>query len=204
MGGGNLGVLRSTDSGLNFEHIFSGVDGETVDFHSMSVSAADPDWFYGSFMGQVYRSEDRGENWIALQPDGLPQRGLCWGVPCLAADSGEPSTVYAGTELGLMVSSDAGESWDVVNSDVGQVAAVTIDPGNPDRIVAYTQNHGLAISEDGGGSWESHHGDLQSGDGGFVFAIALDQSDPDRMFVATMNNEVFETRDGGQTWTRVI
>jgi photosystem II stability/assembly factor-like uncharacterized protein len=203
-GGGNLGVKRSSDAGLNFEQIFTGVDDEIVDFHSMTLSAADPDRFYGSFMGQIYRSEDGGENWVAFQPDGLPERGLCWGVPCLEAGSGDANIVFAGTEQGLMISTDAGETWEVLNAEIGQTAAVKVDPQDRDRIVAYTQVMGLSVSTDGGESWTSRHGDLAVGDGGYVFAIALDQNDSERMFVATMNNQVFETVDGGDTWTVVV
>jgi photosystem II stability/assembly factor-like uncharacterized protein len=202
-GGGNLGVMHSTDEGLTFDQIFTGVADEVVDFHSMTISAADPDRFYGSFAGMVYRSEDRGHTFIAINPEGLPPTGLCWGVPCLAAGSDDPDRVYAGVPDGLKASVDGGETWTVVNDELGQVAAVKVDPDNPDRIIAFTETMGLAVSNDAGLTWESLHGDLDVGPGGFVFAIALNQRDPSHMFVATMQNEVLETVDGGQTWTRV-
>lgn len=203
-GGGNLGVLRSDDEGLNFEQTFTGVTNEIVDFHSMTISPADPDWFYGAFMGQIYRSEDGGRNFVAMEPDGLPGSGLCWGVPCLAAGNESPQTVYAGTSQGLMISTDGGESWAPNGADLGQVAAVTVDPETPGRIIAYTEAMGLAESLDGGESWESRQGDMPVVDGGVAFAISLDPTDPDRIFVATMNNDVFETTDRGQTWQPVI
>jgi photosystem II stability/assembly factor-like uncharacterized protein len=203
-GGGNLGVLHSTDEGVTFEQIFTGVADEVVDFHSMTISAADPDWFYGAFMGHVYRSEDRGHNFVAMPADELGPTGLCWGVACLGASSEDPSTVYAGTPEGLMVSTDGAESWEMLNDQLGQVAAIKIDPTTPDRIIAYTEAYGLAISEDGGHNWQSHQGNMPVTAGGLAFAIALDPGDPDRMFVATMNNEVFETRDRGDTWTQLI
>ncbi|MEX2425749.1 MAG: hypothetical protein WD401_03205 [Thermomicrobiaceae bacterium] len=203
-GGGNLGLLHSTDQGLSFEQIFTGISDEIVDFHGMTISAADPDRFYGAFMGQIYRSTDRGSNFTAVRSENLSETGLCWGVPCLAAGSGEPDTVYAGTEEGLMVSDDGAENWQLLTDELGQVAAVTADPNNPDRLVAYTEAMGVAISEDRGQSWESRQGDMPSSAGGVVFAIALDQSESDHLFVATMNNEVFETVDGGETWERIV
>jgi photosystem II stability/assembly factor-like uncharacterized protein len=203
-GGGNLGVLRSDDEGVNFEQIFTGVGDEVVDFHSMTISPADPDWFYGAFMGQIYRSEDGGHNFVAMQPDGLPGSGLCWGVPCLAAGTDDRETVYAGTAEGLMISTDGGASWGTNGADLGQVAAVAVDPGNSGRILAYTEAMGLAESLDGGESWESRQGNMSVVNGGVAFAIAVDSTDPDRIFVATMNNDVFETRDRGETWQPVI
>jgi photosystem II stability/assembly factor-like uncharacterized protein len=203
-GGGNLGVLHSSDEGLNFEQIFTGIDDEVVDFHSMTVSAADSDRFYGAFMGQIYRSEDGGHNFEAFPAAELGETGLCWGVACLAAGSGDPDTVYAGTPSGLMVSSDGAESWQILNDELGQVAAVTVDPSDPERIIAYTEALGLAISNDSGETWESHQGNMPVTEGGLAFAIALDPEDRNRIFVATMNNEVFETRDMGESWERII
>ncbi len=203
-GGGNLGVLRSDDEGRNFEQIFTGIGDEVVDFHSMTISPLDSDWLYGAFMGQIYRSEDGGHNFVAMEPEGLPEFGLCWGVPCLAAAADDPNTVLAGTQQGLMVSSDGGSTWGLTGGDLGQVAAVTVDPVAPERIVAYTETMGLAETIDGGESWESRQGDMPIVEGGVVFSIALDTTDPDRIFVATMNNDVFETTDRGQTWHQVI
>jgi hypothetical protein len=203
-GGGNLGLLHSTDEGITFEQIFTGVEDEVVDFHGMTISSADPDWFYGAFMGYIYRSEDRGNTFTAFQAQGLDETGLCWGVPCLATSARDPQTVYAGTSQGLMISSDGAETWEELSGDLGQVAAVSTDPSNSERIVAYTESMGLAESLDGGQGWESRQGDLPITEGGFVFDIELDTTNPDRMIIATMNNEVFETVDGGATWTQVI
>jgi photosystem II stability/assembly factor-like uncharacterized protein len=202
-GGGNLGLMHSTDEGLTFEQIFTGVSDEVVDFHSMTISPADPDWIYGAFMGQIYRSENGGHDFVAFVPEGLPDGGLCWGVPCLAADSSDPGTVYAGTQAGLKVSHDGGQHWADAGSDLGQVAAVAVDPETPGRIVAYTEMMGLAETVDGGETWESRQGNMPVVDGGIAFAIALDPTDPNRMYVATMNNDVFETTDRGETWQPV-
>jgi photosystem II stability/assembly factor-like uncharacterized protein len=203
-GGGNLGLLHSTDEGVTFEQIFTGVDDEVVDFHGMILSPAAPDWFYGAFMGHIYRSEDRGNTFTAFQAQGLDETGLCWGVPCLAADAGDPQTVYAGTQQGLMISTDGAETWRLLTNELGQVAAVSTDPSDSDRIVAYTEDLGLAESLDGGETWEPRQGNLPITEGGFVFDIELDSSNPDTMFVATMNNEVFETDDRGASWTQIV
>jgi hypothetical protein len=40
--GGNLGVMKSVDGGMIFERIFLGLSGESVDFHSMIISPANP------------------------------------------------------------------------------------------------------------------------------------------------------------------
>jgi hypothetical protein len=204
-GGGNLGVKRSIDGGLTLELIFTGIEDETVDFHSMSLSPADPNWLYGAFEGRIYRTEDGGNNWTAFVAENLPQQGLCWGVPCLAAGIDAPETVYAGTQDGLMRSTDGGETWEMVNFEIGQTAAVAVDPSDPQRIIAYTEAIGLAVTPDGGDRWQSIHGNLPPVDeGGLVFQIAINQENPDHMFVATMDTRVYETTDGGETWNIIV
>jgi photosystem II stability/assembly factor-like uncharacterized protein len=203
--GGNLGVKHSTDGGLTFTHIFNGVGDEVVDFHSMTLSAANTDRIYGAFQGYLYRTEDGGENWVAFQPEGLPDPGLCWGVPCLATDSDNADVLYAGTANGLMRSDDSGESWQTINSDIGQTAAVKVDPRNAERIYAYTEALGMALSTDAGQTWQPIHGNLpEVGSIGVFYAIALDMNDEQRLFAANIDNHVYETTDGGNTWERII
>jgi photosystem II stability/assembly factor-like uncharacterized protein len=204
-GGGNLGVLRSRDGGVTLERIFTGVEDETVDFHSMSVSPADPDWLYGFFNGQLYRTLDGGEAWNAFVAAGIAQQGMCWGVPCLAASVDDPATIYAGTAQGLLKSTDGGARFEMVNFEIGQTAAVAVDPSDPDRILAYTEALGMAVTPDGGGRWQGLHGDLQPVDQlGVVFQIAINAEDASHMFIATMDMQIYETTDGGQTWHAIV
>ncbi len=66
--GGNLGVMKSDDGGVTFKQIFRGLSGETVDFHSMILSPANPNLFYGWFNGKVYRTKDGGKSWQFAKP----------------------------------------------------------------------------------------------------------------------------------------
>jgi photosystem II stability/assembly factor-like uncharacterized protein len=61
--GGNLGVLKSEDGGVTFRQIFRGLKGETVDFHAMTISPANPTILYGWFMERLYRTKDGGKTW---------------------------------------------------------------------------------------------------------------------------------------------
>jgi photosystem II stability/assembly factor-like uncharacterized protein len=201
--GGNLGVKRSDDGGLTWELLFTGVAGETVDFHSMTISAANPNVLYGWFQGRIYRTFDGGASWSSIEPNGLPPQGLCWGAPCLAGDGQDASVVYAGTPQGLMVSNDAGETWEIVNAEVGSMAALTVDHTTPGRLVAFTETLGLAVSRDGGETWESLPAQPPASADEFAFAIVLDPTDQGRLYVATIHSRVFETTDGGVTWTEI-
>jgi photosystem II stability/assembly factor-like uncharacterized protein len=70
-GGGNLGFIASTDGGANWAQVSPG-EGGPVDFHQMTVSAADPAVVYGAF-GGLQVSRDGGKTWseAGQLPEGL-------------------------------------------------------------------------------------------------------------------------------------
>jgi hypothetical protein len=94
--GGNMGVMKSENGGMTFERVFRGLSGESVDFHSMTISPANPSVLYGWFQQKLYRTKDGGKSWQFASGAGLPQEGFCWGAPCLAADGQKEGTFTLG------------------------------------------------------------------------------------------------------------
>lgn len=203
--GGNMGVMKSVDGGATYEQIFTGLQGETVDFHSMTVSAADADILFGAFQGSLYRSTDGGENWDFATAEGLPAQGFCWGVPCLHADPHDPNRIYAGTPGGLMRSDDQGERWtEVTGGTAGAVVSVAVAPDDAQLLIAHTQHYGVARSVDAGETWESINTGLDLADGEAVFQFVFDPEDANRVFLATTGDQVYQSVDQGQSWDGLI
>ena len=79
---------------------------------------------YGNFGGaHVYRSVDGGESWASIDGSGanrLPDIP----VHAIAVDPDEPQRLYLGTDLGVMVSIDAGRTW--MAEETGFGPAVTM------------------------------------------------------------------------------
>jgi photosystem II stability/assembly factor-like uncharacterized protein len=201
--GGNMGVLKSDDGGVTFKRIFLGLGGESVDFHSMIISPANPNVLYGWFQQKLYRTKDGGKSWQLASAVGLPQEGFCWGAPCLSADGQKEGTLYAGTPKGLFISHDLGESWRVLNAKLGGVVGVGSDPANPKRLFAFTQNLGLASSEDGGENWQARNNGLRLSPQEFVFVFAFDRKDSKHLFAAA-GEKVFRSTDGGKNWEKIL
>jgi hypothetical protein len=203
--GGNLGVMRSEDAGLNFERISQGTAMGPVDFHSMALSFADPGILYGVFKGQLYRSRDAGNSWELLRTQGAPLGdGFCWHAPCISADTMEEGRLYAGTVEGLAVSDDYGENWRIVENDAGVVVTAEVDPQNNERIFAFAENYGVAVSEDGGRTWVSKNHGLQFQAQELVFAFSFDINDSQKVFLVTNRNQIFMTENGGEHWEKVL
>jgi hypothetical protein len=201
--GGNMGVMKSEDGGISFKQIFRGLSGETVDFHSMTISPANPLILYGAFQGRLYRSRDGGKKWEFASARGLPAQGPCWGAPCLTANSRDERAVYAGTPQGLLVSKDFGESWSLLSGQLGAVAGVGIDASNPDRVFAFANNVGVAVSQDGGKSWQAQNKGIILSQREFVFAFAFDTNNSGHVYAATPE-QIFRSTDAGENWETIL
>ena len=177
----------------------------------------------------VYRSRDAGKTW---QPVGLPLSG---NVGRIAVDPKDPKRVFVaaagnlfkeGGERGLYRSTDGGDTWELVlpgdNPTTG-ATDVSIDPANPNNILAATWDHqrlpthrryagpgsGVYLSKDGGTTWSratlpGAPAPEQVGRVGVAFAPA----DPTRAYAIIANNlaggavGVWRSNDGGATWAK--
>ncbi|MBN1198744.1 MAG: T9SS type A sorting domain-containing protein [Bacteroidales bacterium] len=127
-----------------------------------------------SMFGKVFRSTDGGSSWSTRT---IPVNSNC---TCLAADPGDPSTIYVGlvsnvsltTNQVVVKSSDAGNSW--ISFDLTSVLPVGwnvvdiyVDPDDSQTIFAVA-NSGISdarivASFDGGASWENRTSNLPYG-----------------------------------------
>ncbi len=170
------GVYRSTDRGKSFKR--AAFPGKTQ-IWSFLVDAGNPDLVYaGASPIAMYRSDDRGESWRELPNPGMPDRAVmpfACRVMRLAQHPTQPGTLYAALEVnGVMKSTDGGESWTDVSTDLIRLAQM---PHLKSKIVSNTYNEGML---------DGH-------------AIAISAADPDAViFAARMG--LFRTADGGKSW----
>jgi photosystem II stability/assembly factor-like uncharacterized protein len=185
-GGGNLGVIASSDGGKTWSELSPGVNGP-VDFHQMAVSPADPNVIYGAF-GDLQASRDGGKTWAVAAP--LPDRLID-----LAGSGGSPDTLYAATEQGLSVSLDGGLTWKAI-LDGAPVTLVEAARGG--TLYAFVYGEGLVSAKEGVFGFETLARDW--GDA-YLLHLAVDPDDKNRLFAASNEGRVFASTDGGKTWS---
>ena len=182
-GGGNLGLIVSTDSGHTWTQLARGLFGP-VDFHQLTVSPADPLTMYGAFRG-LQISRNGGVRWDIA--GALPA-----GLIALAASARSADTLYAGTQGGLLVSRDAGASWQpVVTGPI--VTMVKVTPAG--TVYAFAVDTGLLRSQEDLLAFE-----VLSTPPSILLHLAVDPNDPLRLLAATSTSEILVSDDGGQTW----
>lgn len=190
--GGNIGIQRSDDGGISWKKLSNGVSGP-VDFHSMALSPANQSLLYGWY-GALQRSTDTGENWELLTT-------TLQNVISLTADPYQENVLYAGTNTGLQVSRDKGETWSVFSQQLseGPITAVVVDPSNEQNMLSFSPSLGLVKSIDAGKNWQSITNEL-----GIVLYFAFDPNGSNTVYALNRDNAIYKSIDGGSNWTLIL
>ncbi len=195
-GGDNLGVQRSDDGGQTWRKLSQGDSNGPVDFHSMTVSEANPNILYGWFRGKVYRSMDGGTTWKVL-PNQLPP------VVSFSTDLRDDTIVYAGTLNGILKSTDRGEIWvSMPEFENDAVVDMDIDAQNGDMIFA-TEKRGIVRVGPGseGGTIIEKMGTFPEGK--TPSQIAVDRKNPHVLYAA-VDHTLYKSTNSGKTWQKIL
>ncbi len=174
-----------------------------VHVHGLGVNPADDALFIATHTG-LYRVDD-GERKAKRVGDRLqdtmgftivgPNRFLGSGHP----DLEEASEKNLPPHLGLIESTDKGESWQSIS--LSGEADFHVLRYSGERVYGYdASNDRLLVSGDRGRSWN----ELEKP--GPIVDLAVDPSDDRRILVASaggVEEGLFESRDGGERWNRV-
>ena len=180
--GSHSGVSVSMDAGKTWTPVESleGAD-------AMGWAFTDDAIFVGGHPG-IEVSTDGGET-FEPRNDGLPDTD----IHALGTGDG---VIYAGSPaVGVLVSTDQGQSWEIRTDQVGQafMGQILVDPQDPEHLIAPDMHGGAVESIDGGRTW-SARGGVQS-----AMWVTWDPSDTDHVIVATTGSAM-ESTDGGSSW----
>ena len=158
----------------------------------------------------IMRSPDDGETWQRIGIDqGMHSDAL---VRCMVHDVHRAEIVYAGTDKGLYLSEDAGQSWKPLDSPLSShcVWALATDPSESKVMFAGTgtpTRAGIFRSIDGGKSWELRPMEIaeECPNVGIprVTGIAIDPVDRRNIWVGLEVDGARHSRDRGETWASV-
>ena len=128
-------------------------------------------------------------------------------VAGLVISPAEPSTVYAGTGIGVFKTTNGGRTWTAMNNGLTSrnVVAIVINPSAPSTLYVlvsdFTSNSGVYKTTDGGATWNRRSNGLV---GNEFHSLAIDPVTPNTLFVGVGccagGSRVYKTTDGADNW----
>ena len=199
------GVRRTEDGGETWDD----VSPPDLDVFSLAVSAVDGAVYAGTEPSRLFRSDDGGGTWRALDALlELPSRPT-WSFPprpwtshvrWVAPSPNDAELLLVGIELGgLMRSTDGGETWfDHAPGAQPDVHSVVWHPTGARAFEA--GGGGAAWSDDGGATWQA----ADSGrDRHYTWAVAADPDDA-ATWVVSASTGPFAAHGGGSPQARIF
>lgn len=227
-GSNTQGMYKSTNGGLNWTQINSGLTNLGV--QSLAISQSSPNIVIcgttntGANPG-VYKSTDAGGSWT-LMNNGITQTPI--NIQSVAINPANPNIVYiaiwdGSTTLnaidGLYKTIDGCATWTVANTGMGtnkNILCIAINPLNPNTVYcgsSFLQSPATGPtyvykSYNSGGTWASFSTGLPSAstDQNPVRMLSINSTDTNRvlagLFQNSTNGGAYLTIDGGTSWIR--
>ena len=193
---GSGGLFISRDNGENWE---------TYDLHSLDENATtsvgqgvsiagDRDRVFVNTTTALFVTEDDGENFRLV----TTARDLFNSVSAFIFDSHmEGSTLYMAGNLGLAVSTDFGQNWDLIsNATIGNSSPTFHLFVEGSEIYMATAGNGLFVSTDGGSSWQQ----FDTNNGMLSNELTAVYKNSSQIYVGSEDGLSISS-DNGQTWT---
>lgn len=189
---GSIDIWRTTDGGTSFQNITNGYAGGPVhvDQHNMAFNPVNPDELIAANDGGVWKSTDRGSNWINLNNDISVTQFYR-----IAADPSNPAHILGGTQDNGTQRTTGTMNWAAAFGGDGGEVAFQSQANN--FILGETQNNGVNRSINGGLSFVPSTTGL-TGSGAWVGPII---SHPTLAGVFyTARQLVFRSTNNGTVW----
>ena len=186
-------------------------------------------YYAGTGGGGVFKTIDGGLSWKAI----FEQESTA-SIGAIAVAPSNPNLVWVGTGeakirndlvdgRGVYLSSDAGHSWKFMGlGEVGQIARVIVDPGNPDVVFVGAAGHawgpnanrGVFRTTDGGKTWKKvlfvndttgvADMAMQPGNAKVLFAGMWEfRRYPWTLVDGGAGSGIYRSTDGGETWKKL-
>lgn len=174
-------IYRSTDGGDSWEDISAnpGLPQGIKERMDVSISQSNPDriWALMSAAGGrgLYRSDDFGDSWQSIN-DSAELTGRTYYFQKLMADPVDDDRIYV-LNWNLLVSQDAGETFENIETGHADHHAFWIDPKDHRRIIDGSDG-GAQISLNGGKSWSTLHNQPT----GQFYTLSLDDREPFNLY----------------------
>jgi len=193
------GILKSTDGGISWRKTGSS-DDIYMDANLIVIDPINPEIVYfGGNVGGLFKLVNSASKWME-KTNGFTSRG---DIQALAVNSFDNANILVGTLASIFRSGDGAQSWNEGNSGLNYtyIAALAIDPANPNLIYAGTYGGSLSMSTDGGNTWQAANNGIN---GHSIDAIAVNPVSTNVVYVGDTFGGIFKSTNSGGSWTQIF
>jgi hypothetical protein len=187
-GTANGGVFRSVDTGVSWTAVNNGISKYNSPVQGICSIGSTLFVGFNSDSGLV-RSTDQGANWTVVSTP--------WSDHVVGVLAAIGTTLLVGTNSGLYISSDNGNSW--INTGVTDVVSDFATKGDSAYAVSY-QTGKTYLSTNYGASWSIAFASPLNGLAAGPMCVDVSGN---RFFAGTLGSGAFMSLDNGSTWTAI-
>lgn len=143
-------ILKSYDAGESWQNILNSQNPVV----KILIDKKNSDLVYSIDLdGNILRSRDAGKTFEDISKNIENEEG----ISVIEVDPANENWIYAGGKTGLLLSKDAGDSWQEFSSTFNKsenypIKAIAINPNNSNEII-YGATQAIYRSNDGGSNW---------------------------------------------------
>jgi len=174
------GVLLSTDTGINWTRVNSGL----TDTNITALAVLGTNIFVGTSSHGIFLSTDNGTSW--MEKNSAPLNNLVRALAVLGTN------LYAATYVGgVYVSTNNGTSWN--NSRYTEDILLSLAAAGT-NLLAGTYGYGVYLSTDNGTNW------VRTGVSDYVYTCAISGTN---FYIGKWSKGVFLSTDNGTNWSAI-
>ncbi len=221
-GSNNLGVYKTTDGGMTWFVVNTGITNTQV--QALAISQNNTQTLYvGTATGGVYKTTDGGANWTQVN-NGITETTIS--IQALLVHPGDPDiawcAVFDGVSdavNGLYKTTDGGANWFPITNGLGTIKnflCFAMSPADPNVLLAgssfavatSTGPSAIYKSTDGGANWTLSSTGLPTDPTEInpIRALVYSSANPNvvvaGLFMNTVNGGFYVSTDGGTNWTK--
>jgi photosystem II stability/assembly factor-like uncharacterized protein len=189
----SIGVLKSTDGGINWE--VSGLDwdiGQNRTIAKLIINPDNPDILFAATTVGIFKTVDAGENWYNVKSGDFDD---------IEFKPGDPNTIFACTQS-FFRSTDGGENFiQTTGVPTSSRAQIAVTEANSDYVYFFSYQSGVYRSSDSGQSFTKQSNEPNQGSQGWYdLAFAVSHVDAEEVHLGEINT--WRSTNGGVNWTK--
>lgn len=188
------GLYRTRNAGKSWRQVELPIDDPAVQCLGISPDfAGDKTVYAGTEANGLFRSDDAGNSWEALEA-----LGECSVAALAFSDDG--ALIAAATSEGIAISTDGGETWATGGADLGFALSIAwLRDGDDEVLLAGLVGGGIARSTDRGQSWAAANEGLRATPT-LTLVLSPDFARDRTIVAAGLDDGITISRDGGERW----